>query len=253
MISAVVLVKNNEKTLERTLKSLDWLDEVVVYDNGSSDNSMQIAKSHANVKLVQGEFKGFGWTKNKAASFAKNDWILIVDSDEVVDTQLREVLQIKKLDKNCVYRLNSKSYYKNIWVKHSGWEKIKNKRLYNRKITSFNDNKVHESIISDGLKTEILDGNIEHYTYDNISQFIAKADFYSTLYAQNNAHKKYSSPSKAFFNAFYSFFRTYFLKKGFLDGYIGLVIAVSHAVTNFYKYIKLYELNKDEPTHHQTR
>lgn len=250
MISAVVLVKNNEKTLRNTLKSLDWLDEVIVYDNGSSDNSMNIAKSFSNVRLIQGEFNGFGWTKNKAASFAKNDWILSVDSDEVVDERLKKTLQHINLDQNCVYRLKSKSYYKNIYIKHSGWNKIKNKRLYNRKITSFNDNKVHESVICDGLKTKILDGYIEHYTYDNLSQFIQKADFYSTLFAQHYAHKKHSSPAKAFFNAFNSFFRTYFLKKGFLDGYIGLVIAVSHAVTNFFKYIKLYELNKNEFTHH---
>ena len=90
-----------------------------------------------------------------------------------------------------------------------------------------------------------MDGNVEHYSYQSISQFIAKADVYSTLFAKNNVGKKSSSPTKAFFNATYSFFRTYVLKKGFLDGYVGLVIAVSHAVTNFYKYVKLYELNKE--------
>lgn len=87
-ISVVVLAKNNEKTIENSLKSLLDFDDVVVYDNGSTDETINIAKKFSNVNLIQGEFKGFGWTKNHATSFAKNDWILIIDSDEVVDSEL---------------------------------------------------------------------------------------------------------------------------------------------------------------------
>ena len=104
---------------------------------------------------------------------------------------------------------------------------------------------VHEDIITDSLKIEEIKGNIEHYSYHTISEYIIKADRYSTLFATNNVGKKSSSPVKAFLNGLYSFFRTYILKQGFRDGYIGLVIAFSHMVTNFYKYIKLYELNKE--------
>lgn len=244
-ISVVVLAKNNEKTIEKTLNSLKEFDDVVVYDNGSSDNTIQIAKSFSNVNLVQGEFKGFGWTKNYATSFAKNDWILVIDSDEVVDEELLNELKNKKLDKNIVYRLNFKAFYKDIQVKHCGWNNQKIKRLYNKTVTSYNSNDVHEDIIIDGLKIEELKGNVEHYSYHSLSEFIIKADRYSTLFAQNNVGKKSSSPAKAFFNGIYSFFRTYILKQGFKDGYIGLVIAFSHMVTNFYKYIKLYEANKE--------
>ena len=106
-------------------------------------------------------------------------------------------------------------------------------------------NDVHEDIITDGFNIDILDGNVEHYSYHTISQFVIKADHYSTLFAKNNAGKKSSSPTKAIFNGLYSFIKTYFFKKGFLDGYVGLIIAFSHMVTNFYKYIKLYELNKE--------
>ncbi|MSN96541.1 glycosyltransferase family 2 protein [Campylobacter sp. FMV-PI01] len=252
MISAVVLVKNNELTLEKTLKSLEFLDEVIVYDNGSTDNSINITKSFKNVNLINGEFMGFGKTKNRAASFAKNEWILVIDSDEVVDDELKEVLKTKNLDKNYVYKLNFKAFYKDIEIKHCGWNNQKIKRLYNKNITSYNQNDVHEDIIIDGLKTENLAGNVKHYSYHSISEFIQKADLYSTLFAKNNASKRTSSPTKAFFNAFYSFIKTYFFKKGFLDGYAGLIIAVSHAVTNFYKYIKLYEIN-NETTNNKTR
>ncbi|MCT7602198.1 glycosyltransferase family 2 protein [Aliarcobacter butzleri] len=244
-ISAVVLAKNNQKTIEKTLNALVEFDDVVVYDNGSIDDTIEIVKKFSNVNLIEGEFKGFGWTKNKAASFAKNDWILVVDSDEVIDKELLKELKEKILDNNCVYKLNFKAFYKDIQIKHCGWNNQKIKRLYNKSVTSYNSNDVHEDIITDNLKIEILRGNVEHYSYQTISEFVIKADRYSSLFAQNNVGKKSSSPAKAFFNGLYSFIKTYFFKQGFRDGYVGLIIAFSHMVTNFYKYIKLYELNNE--------
>ena len=82
-ISAIVLAKNNEITIRKTLQSLVAFDDVVVYDNGSTDSTMKIAKEFSNVNLIEGEFKGFGWSKNKAASFSKYNWVIIIDSDEV--------------------------------------------------------------------------------------------------------------------------------------------------------------------------
>lgn len=244
-ISAVVLAKNNEASIQKTLEALRKFDDVVVYDNGSTDKTIQIAKEFSNVNLVKGEFKGFGWSKNKAAGFAKNDWILIIDSDEVVDTTLLHTLQTKKFNEHTVYILNFRAFYKNIEVKHCGWNNQKIKRLYNKTVTHYNDNDVHEDIITEGLHTELLEGNVLHYSYQSIEQFVNKANTYSTLFAKNNAGKKSSSPLKAFFNGAYSFVKTYFFKQGFRDGYVGLIIAYSHMVTNFYKYIKLYELNKE--------
>ncbi|HHD82383.1 MAG TPA: glycosyltransferase family 2 protein [Campylobacterales bacterium] len=245
-ISAIVLSKNNEATIQKTLESLKTFLDVVVYDNGSTDNTLEIVKTFSNVNLIQGEFKGFGWTKNEAVKHAKNDWVIIIDSDEVIDQELLETLQNMTFDKRTVYQLNFKAFYKNTQVKYCGWNNQKIKRLYNRTVTSYNQNDVHENIIVDKLKIELLKGNVEHYSYQSIEQFIQKANTYSTLFAKNNAKKKKSSPLKAFFNGWYSFFKTYILKQGFRDGYIGLIIAFSHMATNFYKYIKLYELNKEQ-------
>ena len=244
-ISVVVLAKNNENTIENTLKSLVLFSDVVVYDNGSTDNTLNIINQFKNVNLIQGEFRGFGWTKNEAASYAKNDWIVIIDSDEVIDSILLETLKTKKLDEKKVYQLNFKAFYKDIQVKYCGWNNQKIKRVYNKSLTSYNSNDVHEDIITNNFDIEILNGNVEHYSYHSISQFIVKADHYSTLFAKNNVGKKSSSPTKAYFNGLYSFIKTYIFKKGFLDGYVGLIISFSHMVTNFYKYIKLYELNKE--------
>ena len=244
-ISAVIIVKNGAKTIDKTLLSLKDFDDVVVYDNGSNDGTQDIVKKYSNTNLIEGDFLGFGPTKNKATSYARHDWILIIDSDEIIDKTLINTLKTKTLDTNTVYILNFLAFYKDIQIKYSGWNNQKIKRLYNKKTTSFNSNMVHENIIVDDLKTKILKGNIKHYSYHSMSDFIIKADRYSTLFAKENAGKKTSSPSKAFFNSIYSFIKTYFFKRGFLDGYVGLLIAFSHAVTNFYKYLKLYEKNKE--------
>ena len=249
-ISAVMIVKNGARTIRKTLESLREFDDVVVYDNGSTDGTTEIARQFSNVNLIAGEFIGFGPTKNRAASHAKHDWILIIDSDEVVDAQLLATLQGKPLDERTIYILNFTAYYRDIQIRHCGWNNQKIKRLYNKRVTGFNDKFVHENILDEGMhKQELGPGNMQHYSYMTISDFIIKLDRYSTLFAEDNAGRKYSSPLKAILNGAYCFFRTYVLKRGFLDGYAGLVIAFSHMATNFYKYIKLYEKNRELKQH----
>jgi glycosyltransferase involved in cell wall biosynthesis len=245
-VSAVMIVKNGAKTIGRSLESLREFDDVIVYDNGSTDTTREIARTFLNVNLIEGEFDGFGTTKNRATSYAKYDWVLIIDSDEVVDEGLLYALKTRELDPKTIYIVNFLAYYKEIQIRHCGWNNQKIRRLYNKNITRFNDNAVHENIIDTGMKKSEIEGNIKHYSYMSISEFIIKVDRYSTLFAQGNVGKKFPTPMKAVFNGFYSFFRTYFLKRGFLDGYAGLIIAFSHMATNFYKYIKLYEMNREQ-------
>lgn len=246
-ISVVMIVKNGALTIQKSLESLHGFDDVIVYDNGSDDGTLDIVKNFSNVQMIQGDFLGFGETKNKAVSYAKHDWVLILDSDEVVDQELFRTLQNTSLDPNTIYLINFHAFYKEIQIKYCGWNNQKIRRLYNKTKTKFNSNYVHENILDEGMQIkELKGGNILHYSYHNISDFIIKVDRYSTLFAQNHVGKKSSSPAKAFFNGLYSFIKTYFFKRGFLDGYAGLVIAFSHMATNFYKYIKLYELNKEK-------
>ena len=244
-ISCVMITKNAQNTLEDVLKSLAAFSDVVVYNNNSTDKTAEIAKSFTNVNLIEGEFIGFGPTKNIAASFAKNEWILSLDADEVVSEEFIENLKAKILDNYKVYSILRTNYYKKTQIKHC-WGNDNIVRLYNKNITSFTNKHVHEKIIDENLKIDSIGGAIKHYPYSNISDFIIKLDRYSTIYANDNVGKKKSSPIKAVFNGCFSFLKTYFLKRGFLDGYAGLVIAFSHMATNFYKYIKLYELNKEQ-------
>jgi len=244
-ISCVMIVKNAEATLQSVLEALKNFEDVVLYSNNSTDKTDIIAKNFANVHLIQGNFLGFGPTKNKAAQYAKNEWILSLDSDEILSSLFTEYLATLQLDKNTVYSILRTNYYKQQEIKHC-WGNDIIPRLYNRSVTQFTNNKVHEKIIiNSALQEKILLGNVMHYPYASVSDFILKLDRYSTIFAEDNKGKKKSSPSKAFFNGLFSFTKTYILKKGFLDGYAGVLIAFSHMATNFYKYIKLYELNQE--------
>ena len=241
-ISCVIIAKDAEATLKMTLDSLVDFKDVVLYSNNSIDKTEQIAASYTNVNLIQGDFLGFGQTKNKAATYAKNDWILSLDADEVLSDIFLVRLKELQLKKSEVYSITRENYYKKQVVKHC-WGKDIIVRLYNKTLTSFTDKKVHESILSDVFTIVNISQEVKHYPYSTITDFIVKLDRYSTIFAEDNVGKKNSSPLKAFFNGLFSFFKTYFLKRGFLDGYAGLVIAFSHMATNFYKYIKLYEKN----------
>jgi hypothetical protein len=172
-----------------------------------------------------------------------------LDSDEVLSKEFILNIQKIELNTNTIYSILRTNYYKQTPIKHCWGDDIII-RLYNRTNTSFCNNKVHEYIIEKGYESQLLDGIVEHYPYNNMTDFIIKLDRYSTIFAQDNVGKKNSSPLKAFLNGNFSFFKTYILKRGFLDGYAGLVIAFSHMATNFYKYMKLYELNKELKNEH---
>jgi len=243
-ISCVIIVKDAGHTIKSTLNSLSSFTEVILYDNGSSDDTLKIAADFANVKLVQGGFSGFGETKNKAAEYASNDWILSLDADETLNHEFIESLGSLSLDTACAYQILRTNFYRQQEIKYC-WKKERITRLYHRSSTGFNDNKVHEFVLTDNLQVSLLSGLVNHYPYQNLSDFMLKADRYSTLFAREKVGIKKSSPGKAVLNACFSFIKTYVIKAGFLDGYPGLIIAFSHMTTNFFKYMKLYEANID--------
>ncbi len=240
-ISVTMLTKDSQRYLEASLESLRPFDEVLVLDNGSSDATIEIAKSFSNVTLIQHPFIGFGALKNLAANRAKHDWILSIDSDEILPSKLIE--EISRLDatqtKN-IYAFSRLNHYRGKAVRCCGWSPDIVTRLYNRRHTRFSDVLVHESLITSAeSKIKLLDTQILHYPFDSAEELIEKMQRYSTLYAKESL--KPSSPIKAFLRASFGFFKNYFLQKGFLCGYEGLLISVSNANGIFYKYIKLYE------------
>jgi len=243
-MSVVVIVKDGLRTMNECLKALKDFSDVVVFDNGSTDGTQEICRHYKNVNLIEGDFIGFGPTKKLASTYAKHDWILSLDSDEIVSETFVDTLRSKKLDKNTVYSIKRINFYKDIEIKH-GWSNDILPRVYNRSKTNISNKMVHEGVITDGLRVEYLKITLKHERYSSISEFILKADRYSTLFAEQNVGKKSASPLKAIGNSSFTFIRKYFFKLGFLDGYPGLIMAYTNMIENFYKYMKLYEMNKE--------
>jgi len=243
-ISAVIIVKDGERTIKECLEALSAFEDVVVFDNGSTDGTQDVCRNYKNVNLVEGEFIGFGPTKKLASTYAEHDWILSLDSDEIVTEKFVDTLKEKTLDIDTVYSIKRINYYKDIEIKH-GWSNDVLPRIYNRRRTNISDSMVHEGVVTDNMKVEYLNIALKHLRYTSISEFIIKADHYSTLFAEQNVGKRSSSPLKAIGNSTFTFMRKYFFKLGFLDGYPGLVMAYTNMIENFYKYMKLYEKNKE--------
>jgi glycosyltransferase involved in cell wall biosynthesis len=243
-ISVTMLTKNSQKYITEVLESLKVFDEVVILDNGSTDETITIAQKYQNVKVYQNEFIGFGPLKNMAIDYASNDWILSIDSDEIMSQNLIDEILKCELKKDTIYSIKRDNCYNKKVIKCCGWENDVVKRLFNRKATRFNTNYVHESIIDNGLKHYTFSNTMLHYSFDSITSLIDKMQHYSTLYAKDHKGKKSSSPLKAFIRGSFAFFKYYILKRGFLNGYEGLAISISNANGVFYKYMKLYEENK---------
>lgn len=243
MISVTILVKNGERRLSDVLSSLSAFEEVILFDTGSTDQTMQIAKEFPNVVLYQGNFQGFGMAHNVAASFAKHPWILSIDADEILSPKLAQEILSLPLDPSCVYSLPFHNYFNNKQIKWCGWHPEAHIRLYNKEVTSFSEAMVHEGVLLKNLREIKLSHPVNHYPYESISDFLIKMERYSSLFAAQYQYKRSSSPLTACLHGFAAFFKSFILKKGFLGGFEGFLISAYNGHTAFYKYLKLYKAN----------
>lgn len=248
MIGVTILAKNSARHLSQVLEALRSFDEVLVYDTGSTDDTLKIAQRFSNVRVIQGAFQGFGATHNEASSLARYDWILSIDSDEVVTSQLIQEIRQLTLDPGKVYSVSRHNYYNERWIRWCGWHPDRVVRLYNRKATRFADVQVHEAVETMGLEVVSLRAPLNHYPYFCTADFLAKMQSYSDLFAKQYAGKRKSSVIKAVLHAFFAFFKSYILKRGILGGREGFIISVYNANTAFYKYLKLWEKGSRTPT-----
>lgn len=243
-ISVTILTKNSEKYLKEVLSSLQAFDEILLYDNGSTDETFAIANLFPNVRIVTGTFEGFGNTHNKASMAAKHDWILSIDSDEIVTPEMTETIKNLKLEIDAVYSFPRHNYFEGKWIRWCGWYPDRQYRLYNRKTTAFTPAEVHEAIIVEGHKHIPLNAALIHYSYADQADFLAKMQSYSSLFAKQYVGKKKSSVVTAIAHGLGAFCKSYFVKRGFLGGAQGFMISVYNGNTAFYKYLKLREANR---------
>lgn len=244
MITIAILSKDNAETIKNTLESTKDFAEVILLDNGSSDDTLQIAASFPNVTIYEHPFIGFGPLRNHAASLATNDWILALDSDEVLSPALVKEIFHTPLSPNTVYSIPFENYLNQKKIRFSGWSPDRHVRLYNKKVTSFSSAQVHEGVIVKNCVEYQLHNPIYHYSYRSIADFLRKMETYSTLFALQNRGKKKASLPTALLHGGFAFFKTYIIKRGFLDGSEGFIISLYNAHTAYYKYLKLMEANK---------
>jgi glycosyltransferase involved in cell wall biosynthesis len=247
-ISAVIVCKNEEDHIAACIESLqDLTDDIIVLDNGSTDRTKEIVAAK-KAKLITGEWKGYGKTKNSAAHHTKYDWILSLDADEEIDEVLRNNLKHAQLKEGEVYKLKFKNFFGNKHLRFGEWGNDAHIRLFNKHRVFWDEEAVHEKLfLPQGTRVKRIKGAVLHHTVKDIDDYSQKMLRYALLNAEKYAARgKKSSAFKIFLAPRLSFAKYYFLKLGFLDGWAGLVCAYMTSYYSFVKYARLLELNKSK-------
>ncbi len=272
-LSVVIITYNEEANIGRTLASVqplvsDGKGEVIVVDSGSTDRTVEIAKS-LGAKVFVEEWKGYAAQKNSAIDKATGDWILSLDADEEVECDLRTLITFatserrehpkKELlaamgiktasDSNISgFWMQRRNKFLGRWIRHGGFWPDPKLRLFRRGTGRFEDRAVHEDIQLAGTSGRLLAGALVHYSYPTISDYIDHMNRYSSLGAEMAVEKGYRGFS--LFNIVLrpaaTFIYNYFFRLGFLDGREGLLLHLYHAVYVSWKYAKAWELARQK-------
>jgi glycosyltransferase involved in cell wall biosynthesis len=247
-ISAIIITKDEEANIRECLESLDWVDEIVVVDGGSTDRTAEICREFKARVFEHGDWPGFGLQKNRALAQATSDWVFAIDADERVTPDLRaEIRAVLEAPTTDAYELPRLSWYCGRFIRHSGWRPDYVLRLFKRGAGRFSDDLVHERVLVSGpvgrLKNDLI-----HYSFRNLEQVLNVVNRYSTL----GAGQKFQAGQKgglaqALLHGLGALLSTYLLKGGFLDGRQGVMLAISNAEGAYYKYLKLLELQEAGP------
>ena len=244
-LSIVVITRNEIRNIGACLRSVAFADEVVVVDSGSSDGTVEAARAAGAKVIVATDWPGFGPQKNRALDAATGDWVFSIDADEQVGPQLADSIRAAiHSDKHDAYTINRRSSYCGQYMAHSGWYPDRVVRLFRRGTARFSDDIVHERVVTKGSVGR-LRGDLLHDSMPHFESVIDKLDRYSTAGALALMEKGVKgSLGKALGHGWWAFMRTYVVKLGFLDGRLGLALAISNAEGTYYRYMKLWLLQR---------
>ncbi|TGN10527.1 glycosyltransferase family 2 protein [Leptospira ilyithenensis] len=248
-LSATIITFNEEDNIVRTLEALGFIEDIVIVDSGSKDNTLElIRKNCPNARLFEREFDTYSDQKNFALSKTKEDWVLALDADEVVSPKLKEEIislfgnDISRSDGYLIPRL---TWYLGKWIRFGGFFPNYQLRLFRKDKGKFGGGLVHERVKLPS-KPLPLKHPLFHYSYKNISDHLGFIDRYSSLFAEEEHRKgKKSSVTWAVLKGSFKAFYMYFIRMGIFDGKAGFVLAVLGFYYNFLKYLKLYEKNNN--------
>ena len=244
-ISSIIIAKDEEKNIGRCIQSqLNCIDEIIVLiDDRTKDSTPEIVKSFSKVKYEIVKWQGFSAAKKNAVALTSNDWILWIDADEALTSELvKELIEFKKsVPKYDSYSFPRKATFLGRWILHSGWYPARITRLFNKNKITFSSNDVHEHLVVTG-KTGNFKNDIEHYTDPDIKHYFEKFNNYTTLAADELVKKgKSFKVFDLIFRPMAIFIKMFFIKRGFLDGIQGFILAMFSSAYVFTKYCKLWE------------
>lgn len=244
-LSIVVVTKNEAERLEDCLKSASWADDLIVMDDLSVDRTTKIAKKYTN-RVYERKMDIEGRHRNYAYSLAKNEWVFSLDADERITDELRGELKglLRKEIKHVALTVPIKAFIGDKWVRYGGWYPGRKVRLFRKDKFKYEEVKVHPRVFYKGtcghLKNSIL-----HYSYKNFHEFIESLNNQTTLEAEKWFNEKRKiGLAKALRKTCDRFLKAYILKKGFLDGFTGLIFAMGSGLYQIFSYAKYYELKR---------
>lgn len=246
-LSVVMIAKNAADLLPDCLASVDFADEIVLLDSGSSDDTVELARSLGAKVFIDTDWQGFGIQRQRAQSFATGDWILMIDTDERVTPALKQALLsvLEAPVSGTVYSIARRNYFLGRFMRHSGWYPDRVKRLYTRNEYRYNTSRVHESLNSEGAQIIALQGDLLHLTCRDFASFQRKQLAYATAWAQERHQLgKQTSLAGIFSHTLGALLKTLLLRGGVLDGKQGWLLAVVNAQYTFNKYTELWALNR---------
>lgn len=245
-ISAVIITYNEEKNITRCIDSIRAVsDEIVVIDSYSKDRTKEICLAKG-VTFIEHHFRSHIDQKNFAVTRATHQYILSLDADEYLSPELTQsILEVKRTWPAQAYRMNRLSSYGTKWIRHGSWYPDRKIRLWNRDFGLWGGENPHDRILlKRGTHVIHLEGDILHRAYKDSKETLEKIQRYSEIFAFENVGQKSSSILKILGHTSFAFLKSFVIKRGFLDGYEGLMVAKAEANHVFYKYAKLYEANK---------
>lgn len=246
-LSVVIVCKNESDIIGRSLQSVQGLtDDIVVYDNGSTDGTQDIVKQFP-VTLHEGPWEGYGKTKRKAALLAKYDWVLGLDADEAIDDELKNILlQLPFDNERTVYEIPFRNFLGDKYLRYGEWGGDSHTRLFNRKYVNWDEALVHEElVIPRDVQVKKIGGHILHRTMKDMAEYAAKMVKYALLNAEKyHRQGKRASWFRIRLAPGFTFLKYYILKLGFLDGHEGYVCARMSEYYTFIKYSRLRELSR---------
>lgn len=250
-ISAVVLVKNEERNIKDCLASLKWVDEIVLLDDESTDNTLKIAEMFG-AKVFKRRMDVEGRQRNYAYSKASNEWVISIDADERVTPELANEIR-KTLRENggkfSAYSLNIRTYAGDKWIKGAGYYPAPRLRLFMRDRFRYEEACVHPRVFVEGQTGPVLKNDVLHYPWKDFSELIRKMNRETTLEAEKWIEDgRKVTLAKTLRKAFHRFIKYYFQRGGWREGHMGFIMCAFHSLYQFLTYVKYWEATerKDE-------